>query len=83
MCAVGCNTWGTVREGGVRRVLSRNHPEVDEGWLCDRGRFTHGHLRAGDRYLQGLVRGAPRARARDAPSSSPRRSRAASAITRA
>ena len=52
ICAVGCNTWGTVREGGVRRVLSRNHPEVDEGWLCDRGRFTHDHLRAGDRYLR-------------------------------
>jgi NADH-quinone oxidoreductase subunit G len=57
MCAVGCNIWGTVREGAVRRVLSRNHPEVDEGWLCDRGRFTHGHLAAGDRYLHGLVRG--------------------------
>ncbi len=58
MCPVGCNTWGTVREGGVRRVLSRNHPEVDEGWLCDRGRFTHDVVRAGDRYVQGLVRGA-------------------------
>ena len=56
-CAVGCNTWGTVREGGVRRVLSRNHPEVDEGWLCDRGRFTHDHITAGDRYLGGLIRG--------------------------
>ena len=57
LCPTGCNTWATVREGGVRRVLSRNHPEVDEGWLCDKGRFAHAHLRAGDRYLQGLVRG--------------------------
>ncbi len=57
LCAVGCNTWGTVREGGVRRILSRNHPEIDEGWLCDRGRFTHDHIAAGDRYRQGLVRG--------------------------
>jgi NADH-quinone oxidoreductase subunit G len=57
LCAVGCNTWGTVREDAVRRVLSRNHPEVDEGWLCDRGRFTYEHIRAGDRYLGGLVRG--------------------------
>jgi len=38
-------------------VLSRNHPEVDEGWLCDRGRFTFDHIKAGDRYLGGLVRG--------------------------
>ena len=57
MCPVGCNTWATVREGGVERVLSRNHPEVDEGWLCDRGRFAHDDLLAGDRYAQGLVRG--------------------------
>ena len=38
-------------------MLSRNHPGVDEGWLCDKGRFAHVHLHAGDRYLQGLVRG--------------------------
>ncbi len=30
---------------------------MDEGWLCDKGRFAHVHLHAGDRYLQGLVRG--------------------------
>ena len=38
-CAVGCNTYATIREGRVARVLSRNHPEVDEGWLCDKGRY--------------------------------------------
>jgi NADH-quinone oxidoreductase subunit G len=58
LCPTGCNIWGSVREGGVQRVLSRNHPDVDEGWLCDKGRFSHVHLSAGDRYLQGLVRGA-------------------------
>jgi NADH-quinone oxidoreductase subunit G len=57
LCPTGCNTWSTLREGDVRRVLSRNHPGVDEGWLCDKGRFAHVHLHAGDRYLQGLVRG--------------------------
>ena len=57
LCPTGCNLWATVREGDVRRVISRNHPDVDEGWLCDKGRFAHVHLRAGDRYLQGLVRG--------------------------
>ena len=36
----------TVREGTVVRVLSRNHPEVDEGWLCDKGRFAHTALDA-------------------------------------
>src|SRR5215210_4937633 len=57
LCPTGCNTWATVREGGVQRMLSRNHPEIDEGWLCDKGRFAHAHLAADDRYVQGLVRG--------------------------
>ena len=35
LCPVGCNISVTTREGKVKRVLSRNHPEVDEGWLCD------------------------------------------------
>ena len=39
-CPTGCNIWATLREGKVERILSRNHPEVDDGWLCDRGRFA-------------------------------------------
>ena len=49
LCPVGCNVSATTREGKVKRILSRNHPEVDEGWLCDKGRFAFGHLRAADR----------------------------------
>lgn len=56
LCPVGCNVWGTTREGKVARVLSRNHPEVSEGWLCDKGRFAHDHLRAPDRIRAPLVR---------------------------
>ena len=41
LCPVGCNINATVREGKVKRILSRNHPEVDGGWLCDKGRFTY------------------------------------------
>ena len=44
LCAVGCNTAVNIREGHVVRVLSRNHPEMDEGWLCDKGRYAFGHL---------------------------------------
>ena len=40
LCPVGCNISATTREGKVKRILSRNHPEVDEGWLCDKGRFA-------------------------------------------
>ena len=56
-CAVGCNTSATIREGKVRRILSRNHPEVDRGWLCDKGRFSYPHLRAHDRITTPLRRG--------------------------
>jgi NADH-quinone oxidoreductase subunit G len=51
LCPVGCNVEATTREGKVKRIGSRNHPEVDEGWLCDKGRFGFTHLRAGDRIV--------------------------------
>jgi NADH-quinone oxidoreductase subunit G len=56
MCPVGCNIHATTREGKVKRILSRNHPEVDEGWLCDKGRFAFTHLRARDRISDPLRR---------------------------
>jgi NADH-quinone oxidoreductase subunit G len=56
LCPVGCNIWATTREGKVTRILSRNHPEVDDGWLCDKGRFAYDHLRAGDRIREPLRR---------------------------
>jgi NADH-quinone oxidoreductase subunit G len=51
LCSVGCNIWATTREGKVARVLSRNHADVHEGWLCDKGRFAYDHLRAEDRIV--------------------------------
>jgi NADH-quinone oxidoreductase subunit G len=56
LCPVGCNVWATTREGKVARVLSRNHPEIDEGWICDKGRFTHDHLLADDRIREPIQR---------------------------
>jgi NADH-quinone oxidoreductase subunit G len=56
LCPVGCNTSATIREGKVRRILSRNHPEVDEGWLCDRGRFSYPGLYATDRVASPMRR---------------------------
>jgi NADH dehydrogenase/NADH:ubiquinone oxidoreductase subunit G len=56
MCPVGCNINATVREGKVKRILSRNHPEIDEGWICDKGRFAFTHLRADDRIVDPIKR---------------------------
>ncbi len=56
LCPVGCNVHATTREGRVKRIISRNHPEVDGGWLCDKGRFAYGHLEAPDRITDPLRR---------------------------
>src|SRR2546430_7810834 len=56
LCPVGCNVHATTREGKVKRVASRNHPEVDQGWLCDKGRFSYPHLYAEDRLREPLLR---------------------------
>ena len=52
MCPVGCNVAATTREGKVKRILSRNHPEIDDGWLCDKGRFAFSHVYASDRVTE-------------------------------
>jgi NADH-quinone oxidoreductase subunit G len=54
-CSTGCNTWSTLRENKVERILSRNHPGVDEGWLCDKGRFARYEPRS-ERIATPLVR---------------------------
>ena len=56
LCPVGCNVSATYREGHVRRVSSRNHPEIDRGWICDKGRFTYPALRAPDRVTAPGIR---------------------------
>jgi NADH-quinone oxidoreductase subunit G len=56
LCPVGCNITVTTREGKVKRILSRNHPEVDEGWLCDKGRFAWPSIYARDRVAAPMVR---------------------------
>src|SRR5438309_1609982 len=38
-CAVGCNTQVQTRDDRVVRLMSRDNPAVDDGWLCDRGRY--------------------------------------------
>ena len=59
ICPVGCNISATTREGKVKRIQSRNHPEIDEGWLCDKGRFAYAHLRARDRITDAAREGRP------------------------
>ena len=58
LCPVGCNVTVQSREGKIQRVLSRNHPEIDRGWLCDKGRFSYSYLYSEERILVPRRRGA-------------------------
>ncbi len=55
-CPVGCNLTATVRDGRVMRMLSRENEQLDQGWLCDRGRFGYGFLTAPARISSPLIR---------------------------
>jgi NADH-quinone oxidoreductase subunit G len=39
ICPSQCNVSFTIRDEKVKRVISRDNHEVDDGWLCDRGRY--------------------------------------------
>jgi NADH-quinone oxidoreductase subunit G len=49
LCPAQCNVQLTVRDERVMRVLSRENDEVDDGWLCDHGRFAYPALARGER----------------------------------
>ena len=54
LCAAQCNVTLTVRDERVLRC-SRDNPEVDDGWLCDRGRFAYPKLGEG-RVSEPMIR---------------------------
>ena len=62
-CPVGCNvTFSTRREaksGGrtvIKRVMPRQNEQVNEIWICDKGRFVYHFAEADDRLTTPLVR---------------------------
>jgi NADH-quinone oxidoreductase subunit G len=56
LCPAQCNTELTVRDERVLRVLDRHHEGVDDGWLCDKGRFAYQAIHVDDRLTTPLVR---------------------------
>jgi NADH-quinone oxidoreductase subunit G len=55
-CPSQCNVTLTVRDERVLRVLARDHAEVDDGWLCDKGRFAYQSIHVDERITEPLVR---------------------------
>ena len=56
LCPAQCNVEFTVRDERVLRVLSRDHAGVDDGWLCDKGRFAYQSVHVDSRVTHPLVR---------------------------
>src|ERR1700758_960901 len=68
LCSSQCNVEFTVRDEKVLRVLARDatgaatgggpvgNPDVDDGWLCDKGRFAYQAIHVDERITQPLVR---------------------------
>ncbi|HEV3229247.1 MAG TPA: NADH-quinone oxidoreductase subunit NuoG, partial [Solirubrobacteraceae bacterium] len=56
LCPSQCNVDFTVRDEHVLRVLSRDHEDVDDGWLCDKGRFAYQSIHVDERITDPLVR---------------------------
>jgi NADH-quinone oxidoreductase subunit G len=56
-CAGGCATRTDHRRGKVMRRMAGNDPEVNEEWMCDKGRFAFRYAQATDRLTTPLVRG--------------------------
>jgi NADH-quinone oxidoreductase subunit G len=55
-CSVGCNVRVDVRRGEVVRVLACDEGEVNDAWICDKGRFAHHAADAADRITTPLLR---------------------------
>jgi NADH-quinone oxidoreductase subunit G len=58
LCPSQCNVDFTVRDEKVMRVLAREpvHEGVNDGWLCDKGRFAYQAIHVDERITAPLVR---------------------------
>jgi NADH-quinone oxidoreductase subunit G len=57
LCPSQCNVTLTIRDDAkVVRVLARDNEEVDDGWLCDKGRFAYQAFSSGERITAPMVR---------------------------
>ncbi len=55
-CAVGCNIRLDTRTHALRRIIGRENMQVNDQWICDKGRFAHGWVNNEQRLTMPLVR---------------------------
>jgi len=56
-CAVGCNVSLWQRRGQLVRVTSRENDDIDDGWICDRGRFDYADVNDPERLRTPRISG--------------------------
>src|SRR4051794_9779256 len=56
LCPAQCNVEITVRDERAMRVNARDNEEVDDGWLCDKGRYAYQYFHVDERIGRPLVR---------------------------
>ncbi|MGZ8606343.1 MAG: NADH-quinone oxidoreductase subunit NuoG, partial [Actinomycetota bacterium] len=55
-CSAGCNVKVDVRRGELVRVLARDNLEVNDAWICDKGRYAFRHPDLETRVTTPLIR---------------------------
>lgn len=56
LCSDGCNMTIEWSKGEVFRHMARMNPDVDDGWLCDRGRYSFDIASSEERITQPYIR---------------------------
>jgi predicted molibdopterin-dependent oxidoreductase YjgC len=56
LCSVGCNVFLGVKNNELRRIVPRENMEVNDAWICDKGRFAHGFVDHASRLNTPLIR---------------------------
>jgi NADH-quinone oxidoreductase chain G len=56
MCGVGCNIVLGVKNNKLRRITPRENMQVNDVWICDKGRFGHAFVGDPQRLASPLVR---------------------------
>jgi NADH-quinone oxidoreductase subunit G len=55
-CSVGCNARIDTRVDKIMRLMSRNNDEIDDGWLCNRGRWDFDFVNDPQRLRTPLIK---------------------------
>jgi len=55
-CSMGCNVRLDTRTHQLRRIVGRENMQVNDQWICDKGRFAHGWVNDEKRLTAPLLR---------------------------